>query len=55
MVAESIDDQLFYVTTKDNNDINENNTIEDMEMKELLEKFEALENRVAELEEQKKH
>ena len=52
MVAESIDDQLFYVTTKDNNDINENNTIEDMEMKELLEKFEALENRVAELEEQ---
>ena len=52
MVAESIDDQLFYVTTKDNDDINENNTIEDMEMKELLEKFEALENRVAELEEQ---
>ena len=52
MVAESIDEQLFYVTTKDNNDINENNTIENMEMKELLEKFEALENRVAELEEQ---
>ena len=52
MVAESIDEQLYYITSADNNDINENNTIEDMEMKELLEKFEALENRVAELEEQ---
>ena len=53
MVAESIDDQLYYITSADNtNDINENNTIDDMEMKELLEKFEALENRVAELEEQ---
>jgi hypothetical protein len=52
MVAESIDDQLFYVTTADNNEdnINENNTIEDMEIKELLEKFEALEKRIAELE-----
>ena len=46
-VAESICESVYYVT-----DINENNTIEDMEMKELLEKFEALENRVAELEEQ---
>ena len=53
MVAESIDDQLYYITSADNtNDINENNTIDNMEMKELLEKFEALENRVAELEEQ---
>ena len=49
-VAESICESVYYVTDK--NDINENNTIDDMEMKELLEKFEALENRVAELEEQ---
>ena len=49
-IAESICESVYYVTDKE--DINENNTIEDMEMKELLEKFEALENRVAELEEQ---
>lgn len=49
MVAESIDEQLYYVTEKSNIDEN-NNTIDDMEMKELLEKFEALENRVADLE-----
>lgn len=49
-IAESICESVYYVTDK--NDINENNTIDDMEMKELLEKFEALENRVAELEEQ---
>ena len=48
-VAESICESVYYVTDKD---INENNDIDDMEMKELLEKFEALENRVAELEEQ---
>ena len=51
MIAESIDEQLFYVTSADNQkDINENNTIEDMEMKELLEKFEALESRISDLE-----
>ena len=51
MVAESIDEQLFYVTSVDNKtDINENNTIEDMEMKELLEKFEELEMRISDLE-----
>ena len=51
MVAESIDEQLFYVTSADNKtDINENNTIEDMEMKELLEKFEELEMRISDLE-----
>ena len=49
-IAESICESVYYVTDK--TDINENNTIEDMEMKELLEKFEALETRVAELEEQ---
>ena len=49
-IAESICESVYYVTDK--NDINENNTIDDMEMKELLEKFEALENRIAELEEQ---
>ena len=47
-IAESICESVYYVTDK----INENNTIDDMEMKELLEKFEALENRIAELEEQ---
>ena len=46
-VAESICESVYYVR-----DINENNDIDDMEMKELLEKFEALETRVAELEEQ---
>ena len=56
MIAESIDEQLFYVTAADeqvedvNENINENNTIEDMEMKELLEKFEALESRISVLE-----
>jgi hypothetical protein len=48
-IAESICESVYYVTDKE---LNENNTIDDMEMKELLEKFEALENRVAELEEQ---
>lgn len=51
MIAESIDEQLFYVTSADNKeDINENNTIEDMEMKELLEKFDELEMRISDLE-----
>ena len=50
-IAESICESMYYIGEK-NEDIEENNTIEDMEMKELLEKFEALENRVAELEEQ---
>ena len=55
MVAESIDEQLYYVTTIDEsneNNIEENNTINDMEMKEILEKFETLENRIEELESQ---
>ena len=51
-IAEAINESLFYVTDKENKNVNENNTINDMELKELLEKFEALENRVAELEEQ---
>lgn len=50
MIAESIDEQLFYVTSADNANINENNTIEDMEMKELLERFEVLESRISDLE-----
>jgi uncharacterized protein (UPF0335 family) len=49
-IAESICESVYYVTDK--NDINENNTIDDMEMKELLERFEALEQEVAELKEQ---
>ena len=48
MIAESIDEQLYYVTNK--TEINENNTIDDMEMKELLEKFEELEMRISDLE-----
>ena len=55
MVAESIDEQLYYVTTIDEsneNNIEENNTINDMEMKEIIEKFEALESRIEELESQ---
>jgi hypothetical protein len=55
-IAESICESVYYVTDKDNtNDdtnINENNTLTDMEMKEILERFEELENRIAELEEQ---
>lgn len=52
MIAESIDEQLFYVTSAadTNENINENNTIEDMEMKELLERFETLESRISDLE-----
>ena len=53
MIAESIDEQLFYVTSAaEATEINENenNTIEDMEMKELLEKFEELEMRISDLE-----
>ena len=49
-IAESICESVYYVTDK--TEINENNTIDDMEMKELLERFEALENEVAELREQ---
>ena len=48
MIAESIDEQLYYVTNK--TEINKNNTIDDMEMKELLEKFEELEMRISDLE-----
>ena len=53
-IAESICESVYYVTDKDSvdtsNEINENNTIDDMEMKEILEKFEALESRIADLE-----
>lgn len=49
-VAESICESVYYVTDKEN--VNENNNIDDMEIKELLEKFETLEKRVVELEEQ---
>lgn len=50
-VVESLNESLFIIAEKENK-IDENNTIDNMEMKELLEKFEALENRVAELEQQ---
>ena len=46
-VAESICESVYYVR-----DINENNDIDDMEMKELLERFAALETEFAELKEQ---
>lgn len=52
-IAESICESLYYVTEKESdNNIEENNTINDMEMTEILEKFEALEKRVADLESQ---
>jgi hypothetical protein len=50
-IAEAICESMYYVTDK-NSKIEENNTIDDMEMKELLERFEAMESRIAELEEQ---
>ena len=50
-IAESICESVYYVTDKSINE-NEENNIDDMEFKELLEKFEALEKKVAELEEQ---
>lgn len=44
-VAESINESIYYISES-----NENNIEENMELKELLEKFEALEQRVEELE-----
>ena len=51
-IAESLNESVFIIAEKEDKveDIDENNTIEDMEMKELLEKFEALENTVKVLE-----
>lgn len=52
-VAESICESVYYVTDKtEENDINENNTIDDMELNQILEKIELLESRISELEEQ---
>ena len=58
-IAESICESVYYVTDKDveepineNNETNENNTIDDMEMKEIMERFEELEDRISELESQ---
>ena len=52
-VAEAICESMYYVTDKTEKiEIDENNTIDDMEIKELLERFEAMETRIAELEEQ---
>lgn len=58
-IAESICESVYYVTDKDveepvneNNETNENNTLTDMEMKEIMERFEELENRIEELESQ---
>lgn len=48
-IAESLNESVYIISDKDVNE-NENNTINDMEMKELLEKFEALENTVKMLE-----
>ena len=48
-IAESLNESVYIISDKDVNE-NENNTINDMEMKELLEKFEALENTVKVLE-----
>jgi hypothetical protein len=51
LIAESLSDNVFYITEKENNENNENN-LEDMEMQQILEKFEALENQINELKEQ---
>ena len=53
-IAESLNESVFIIAEKEDKveDIEENNTIEDMEMKELLERVEALANEVAELKEQ---
>ena len=58
-IAESICESVYYITDKDvvesiveNNENNENNTLTDMEMKEIMERFEELENRIEELESQ---
>lgn len=50
-IAESICESVYYVTDK-NDDINENNTINDMELNDILDRIEILENRISELEEQ---
>jgi phenylpyruvate tautomerase PptA (4-oxalocrotonate tautomerase family) len=47
-IVESVDEGMFYII--ENTDKIEENNIEDMELKELFEKFEALESRVQELE-----
>jgi hypothetical protein len=52
-IAESICESVYYVTDKENvNENNENNTLTDMEMKEIMERFEELEDRINELESQ---
>ena len=55
-IAESICESVYYVTDKENeenvNENNENNTLTDMEMKEIMERFEELEDRISELESQ---
>lgn len=48
LIAESLSDNVFYITEKENNE----NNLEDMEMQQILEKFEALENQINELKEQ---
>lgn len=53
-IAESICESVYYVTDKneEKEDINENNTINDMELNDILARVEILENRISELEEQ---
>lgn len=52
-IAESICESVYYVTDKEEKeDINENNTINDMELNDILARVEILENRINELEEQ---
>ena len=51
LIAESLSDNMFIITEKNDNENNENN-LEDMEMQQILEKFEALENQINELKEQ---
>lgn len=65
-IAESICESVYYITEKENieeennnieennNNIEENNNIDDMDLKEILEKLEDMENRIEELESEKK-
>ena len=48
LIAESLSDNMFIITEKNDNE----NNLEDMEMQQILEKFEALENQINELKEQ---
>lgn len=51
-IAESICESMYYIAEKESEEIEENNNIDEMELKEILEKLEAMEERIEELEQQ---